>query len=120
MTVKSAKDFMKYLPTEPKSLVSPKKSLREKIELKEKLLWTQPREFSIKKVKSEPTLSKVPFINTYSLNKYEKRVRKKSMEDVNNSINEMNVSIESAGNELNQIWTQKKPVKVPKEIDERL
>lgn len=32
----------------------------------------------------------------------------------------MDVSIESAGKELNDIWTQNKPVKIPKEIDERL
>lgn len=31
--------------------------------MKEKLLWSQPKEFNIKKIKSEPTLSKVPFLN---------------------------------------------------------
>lgn len=63
MTVKSAKDFMNFKSTLPKSIVSPKKSLKEKILLKENLLWSQPKEYTLKKIKSEPTLSKVPFKN---------------------------------------------------------
>jgi len=99
--------------------VSPKKSLKEKILLKEKLLWSQPKEYNLKKVKSEPTISKIPFLNPHSIRKYEKSTRKKSMEDVNNSLHELDVSVRSASQELNDIWSLNRPVRVPVEIDER-
>lgn len=60
---------MNYKSTIPHSIVSPKKALKEKILLKEKLLWNQPKEFTLKKVKSEPVISKVPFLNQYGLKK---------------------------------------------------
>jgi len=119
MMVKSAKDFMMFKPTESVSLVSPKKSLKEKILLKEKLLWSQPKDFNLKKVKSEPTISKIPFLSQHSIRKYEKSTRKKSMEDVNNSLNELDTSVRSASQELNDIWSLNRPVRVPVEIDER-
>lgn len=43
-SIKSARDFMNFKSTIPNSIVSPKKSLKEKIQLKEKLLWSQPKE----------------------------------------------------------------------------
>lgn len=42
------------------------------------------------------------------------------MEDVNNSFREMDRSIDSASKELNNIWTKKQPVLLPKEMDEKL
>lgn len=69
IAIKSAKEFMNFKSTIPQSIVSPKKALKEKILLKEKLLWSQPKEFTLKKVKSEPTISKVPFLNQYAIKK---------------------------------------------------
>lgn len=42
------------------------------------------------------------------------------MEDVNNSLHEMDVSIDSASKEMHNIWTKKQPVILPKEMDEKL
>jgi len=74
----------------------------------------------LKKFKSEKIITKVPFLSDFSKRKYEDFTRQKSMDDVYNSFNEMNISIDSASKELNDIWTKKISPRVAKETDERL